>query len=428
MKMLNWMKSIQNSEAALRSMVPLCFLAAAILMPTAAFAERIAAVVNDRVVSFYDVNQRTLIFIRGSKLTDSTQLRQRLASQVMRKLVDETLQLEEAERRNVTVSDNEISSAFEQIERQARIAPGTLETFISAQGIDFNIFREKTRAEVTWSKLVNVRLRPQVQISDDEVQENLELLKANAGKPEFLLSEIFIQVDEPSQRPRIAQQVLRLREQISSPQDFANAAQQFSSGSTAAQGGDIGWVQSGQMDPVIDQALPSLIENIPSDPILSTDGVYLIMLRDQRKIMGSNPLQTLVTLKQIILPLSSENVAAQKDRAKQITAERSGCANLQPIATEYGVQNHGDLGELRYKDLPENIRAKLSATKVGEFAEAILQEDQILILAVCSRKEPASQLPSEKSVRDRLTGFRLSRLADRYLRELRQAAIVEFRK
>jgi len=426
--MFNWLRSIRNRQAAFRMPMYFCFLTVAILLPNAVKAERIAAVVNDRIISLYDVNQRTLIFIRAANLTDSAQLRQRLASQVMRKLVDETLQLEEAERRNITVSDNDISGAFEQIERQIKIAPGTMETFISSQGVDFNIFREKTRAEVAWSKLVNIRLRPQVQISDEEVKENLELLKANAGKPEFLLSEIFIQVDEPSQSARIAQQVLRLREQIRSPQDFANAAQQFSSGPTAAQGGEIGWVQPDQMDPVIGQALPDLIRNIPSEPIVSTDGVYLVMIRDRRKIMGSNPLQTLVSLKQIILPLSSENTAAQKDRAKQITAERNGCANLQPIAAKYGVQNHGDLGELRYKDLPENIRAKLSAAEVGEFAEAILQEDQILILAVCARNEPASQIPDEKTVRNQLTQFRLSRLADRYLRDLRQAAIVEFRR
>lgn len=426
--MFNWLRSIRNRQVAFRMPVYFCFLTAAILLANAAKAERIAAVVNDRIISLYDVNQRTLIFIRSANLTDSAQLRQRLASQVMRKLVDETLQLEEAERRNITVSDNDISGAFEQIERQIKITPGTMETFISSQGVDFNIFREKTRAEVAWSKLVNIRLRPQVQISDEEVKENLELLKANAGKPEFLLSEIFIQVDEPSQSAKIAQQVSRLREQIRSPQDFANAAQQFSSGPTAAQGGEIGWVQPDQMDPVISKALPDLIRNIPSEPIVSTDGVYLVMIRDRRKIMGSNPLQTLVSLKQIILPLSSENTAAQKDRAKQITTERSGCANLQPIAAKYGVQNHGDLGELRYKDLPENIRAKLSAAEVGEFAEPILQEDQILILAVCARNEPASQIPDERTVRNQLTQFRLSRLADRYLRDLRQAAIVEFRR
>ncbi len=402
-----------------------CFVA---VVPNIAVGENIAAVVNDRIVTYYDVQERTKIVIRSTNITDTQQNRQRLGTQILRKLVDETLQIEEAERRNIAVSENDLQAAFEQIERQAQIAPGSLESFLSAQDIDFTVFTEKTRAEVAWAKLVNIRLRPQVQISDEEIKDSLELLKSNAGKVEYRISEIFLQVDQPSERDKITQQALRLQQRISDQRNFAAAAQQFSSGVTAVQGGNVGWVQPGQMDLEIDRELANIAVGTASAPIATTDGVYLIFMHAQRKILSSDPLETSVTLKQIILPLDGSNNDKNRAVATKISSEPSGCANLEPIAKNNGVSDFGELGTLRYRELPENIRAALRATKVGEFTKPIPQESQILILAICARNEPKSELPDELAIRKRITQARLGRLADRYLRDLRQAAIVEFRR
>ena len=188
-----------------------------------------------------------IIVIRSTNLADDGQTRRRIAPQVMRKLIDEALQIDEAERRNIKVSENDLKIAFGSIEKQIRIAPGTMQSFIEAQGVDFEVFREKTRAEVAWAKLINIRLRPQVRITDDDISEGLAQMKANAGKSEYLVSEIVFAIDRPQERELMRRQALRMRGEISDQRSFAEAARQFSAGPTAVQGGSIGWTQPGQL-------------------------------------------------------------------------------------------------------------------------------------------------------------------------------------
>src|SRR5688572_13791518 len=75
---------------------------------------RIAAVVNDEVISVFDIATRMRMIMISSGIPDTPETRQRIASQVLRSLVDERLQLQEAKRQNVTATDNELKLAIEQ--------------------------------------------------------------------------------------------------------------------------------------------------------------------------------------------------------------------------------------------------------------------------------------------------------------------------
>ena len=95
-----------RSKAALAALLWLSVLAV-IVVPgraTALVPQRIAAVVNDDVVSFQDLNERLQLVAVTSGIGDSEEARQRLAPQVLRQLIEETLQLQEAARLEITVS------------------------------------------------------------------------------------------------------------------------------------------------------------------------------------------------------------------------------------------------------------------------------------------------------------------------------------
>ncbi len=409
-------------------------LLAALLMTAApaGAVERIAAVVNDRIISNYDIRQRVIFVIRSTNLEDTPDIRRRLVPQVLRKLIDEALQIDEAERRNVQVSEQDLRSAYAQIETRIGIGNGEIQTFIEGQGIDFQVFREKTRAEVAWSKLVNIRLRPQVQVSDDEVDDLLAQLKAAAGNPEYQYSEIFLQIDQVGESERVRLQAERLRGQILSDADFAEAARQFSAGVSAPQGGAVGWLQQSQIDESLVQAIQTMEPGELSDPIVTTDGVYLILLRDKRETLASDTLDTRVLLKQIQLPFKPDAGEAVKKaargKASEIAEQANACRDTEAIAKKFNTGEPVDLGELRYRDVPENIRAAISTTEVGQFSKPIEIEDMVMVLAVCNRTAPPTRDIDAVQVRNRLANQRLARLADRYLRDLRQAAIVEIRR
>src|ERR671916_1850674 len=79
---------------------------------------RIAAVVNDEVVSVFDLVSRMQIVMLSSNIPDTPELRERMGRQVLRSLIDERLQLQEAKRQNVTVSDADVEKALLQIAQQ----------------------------------------------------------------------------------------------------------------------------------------------------------------------------------------------------------------------------------------------------------------------------------------------------------------------
>src|SRR6185295_3849816 len=75
---------------------------------------RIAAVVNDEAISVADVRSRIRMVMLTSNLTDTPDTRQRIAAQVLRTIVDEKLQIQEAKRQNITATDQEINKALGQ--------------------------------------------------------------------------------------------------------------------------------------------------------------------------------------------------------------------------------------------------------------------------------------------------------------------------
>src|SRR5712692_5965603 len=90
---------------------------------------RIAAVVNDEVISVFDVASRMRMVMISSNIADTPETRQRIGPQVLRSLIDEKLELQEAKRQNVTATDGEVNNALQQIEKQNNMKAGQLNEF-----------------------------------------------------------------------------------------------------------------------------------------------------------------------------------------------------------------------------------------------------------------------------------------------------------
>ena len=214
----------------------------------------IAAVVNDEVISLHDLNGRLSLVIATSRLEDRPTIRRRLAPQVLRNLIDEQLKLQEAKRLRIRVTQAEIDGAITRIETSNNFGDGGLSAFLAGRGIDMPILLGQIEAEIAWVKLVTQSSRQKISMSDDEIDETMAEIGANKGMPEFLASEIFLRLESPDQERDVRLLADRLLQQLGSGADFDTLARNFSHSGTAAIGGDLGWVQRGQID---EPALPS---------------------------------------------------------------------------------------------------------------------------------------------------------------------------
>ena len=400
--------------------------------PVLAQVQRVAAIVNDEVISIYDLDRRLQLVLHSTRLEDTVENRRRLANQVLRSLVDERLQIQEAQRNNITASDADFKRAISFLERQNGIPPGKFDEAVKQDGIDRDSLMSQIRAEIVWNKLLLQRMRSAAEVSDEEVDEQMKKIRDAQGRVEQLVSEIFLPLDSADQEEEVHRSALRLVEQIRAGAPFQAVARQFSRGSTANQGGDVGWVSAGQLPDEVDRLAQELPVGQTSDPIRMIGGFEIIQVRDRRKGLTSSPGGNEIELQQILLAMAPSAPQAEVDRntqlAKTISEAVEGCDKVEAAGKQYGAPESGSLGRVRPNDLPESFRAAVANAPIGKFVGPVRTNAGLHLLMVCSRAEvqPAG-LPSREQVADRLMQQRLSMFGRRYLRDLRRTAVVEVR-
>ena len=391
----------------------------------------IAAVVNDEVISILDLQARIKFAVESSGLTDSPDNRKRLKDQVLRGLIDEQLRIQEAKRLNIRVTEGEMRRAIASIEKQNNVPPGGLDMFLAARGIQRFTMESQIRASISWQKLVRRRLRPRVEIGDDEVDEALARFKANQGTAEVRVAEIFISVDSPEQEDKVRQVAERLVEQLRGGARFPALARQFSQSASAAVGGDLGWIQQGQLDEALDATLMEMKVGTLSAPIRTFGGYHILLLSDRRTILGADPAQTKVRLSQIVLALDKDaaaaNIKAQTGLANSIAATAEDCADFDRLGKMSGSEMSGTLGEVKIGDLPPALGKVVLRLEINQVSQPIRNDNGLLLLMLCDRTDPPSQMPAPERVKEQLLLQRVDLLARRYMRDLRNQAFVDLR-
>lgn len=407
--------------------VPLAFALAA---PASAQsnAQKIVAVVNDEVISALDITNRMRLTMVSSGLPDNVEIRKRLEPQILRGLIDEKLQVQEATRLNVGVTDEDIEGAIGRIEQSNRMRKGQLSELLTKANVPRQALEQQLRAGIAWQKLIQRRLRAEVTINEEEVQEVLDRIKSKQGSPEFLLSEIFLPIDNPDQEDEVRQNAMNLIQQMQRGTSFPAIAQQFSQAASAANGGDIGWVQEGQLDEELETAVKQLRPGEVTPPTRTPGGFYVYGLRGKRTIAGASPDEAVLTLTQLILPARNASEArSSMQLASTLRESVNGCAELTKAAREARVPPPPEPQRLRLGDVNPQIRDKIRTLKAGEASEPLRAGNAVVLLMACTREDAPSGLPSNEDVQEGLLRQRLDLLARRYLRDLRRQAYVDIR-
>ncbi len=415
---------------ALVAMVSL--LCCAVMAKTAsAQAVGIAAVINDEIVSAYDLDQRLKMIISSARLRDNAESRRRFQGQAMRALIDDQLRLQEAQRRNITVTKDDLARARNIVEQQNKIKSGGFGDFLKAQGIDEEVVMTKLRAEIAWNKLVSRFLQRQIQISDDEIDAIFDRFAKSEGLQERQLGEIFLSVTRTSDVADIEGAAVRIVRQLRAGASFAAVARQFSQGVSAESGGIVGWILEGQLGPEIEAALATVKVGAYTNPIRTVEGFYIYHLRNVRRVGTSDPLAATVALKQLALPLAksapADEVTRQRELASKFAAEVKGCDDIERAARHVGSNSAGDLGKLRVADLPPRFRDIVSRLEIGQPSEPLRTEQGFHVLMVCQRIEAKVYRPDRKAVSQALGQQRLGMLSRRLLRDLRRDANIDVR-
>lgn len=277
----------------------------------AARSESIAVVVNEDAITMSDVQDRMGLIIASAGLRNTKDIRGKLMPQVIGSLVDEVVRMQEARRLDLSVSQAEIDQGFATIAQQNNMEANQFRSMIERGGVDVGTMESQIRAQVAWSKVVQAKLRPQVIVTDSDIDNHLERLVSNTGKPEYLLSEIYLPIENPKEAAQTQQLAQKLVQEIRSGEaPFFKVAQQFSKSAGAPQGGDLGWVGQGQLQQEVDAMLPRIAVGQVSDPIRTSTGFHIVNVREQRSVTPEN----LPTREQVMTQLGLQRLERLQHR------------------------------------------------------------------------------------------------------------------
>lgn len=251
----------------------------------AARTETIAAVVNNDAITATDVDERLRLLMISSGIPDSQETRERLLPQVMNILIEEQLMIQEAQRNDIAVTPEEIEKGFAKLAEQNGMEPAKFREVVRRSGVPTRAMDRQIKAQIAWGRVVQQKIRPTVSVNDLEVDSMIERLRRNIGKDEYLVAEIFLPVENPSEQAQVSQLASKLtRELLQGKVPFPRVAAQFSQSASSKRGGDMGWVEGDQFPAEIEEVLARMNEGDLSEPIKTLAGYYIVTLRKKRTI------------------------------------------------------------------------------------------------------------------------------------------------
>ncbi|HUD28122.1 MAG TPA: peptidylprolyl isomerase [Novosphingobium sp.] len=392
---------------------------------------RATAVVNGDVITGTDVDQRLALIVAANQGKIDEEEMKRLRLQVLRNLIDETLQIQEAKAADVEVAQAEVDQSYARVAAQNFNQNGAaMDAYLKRVGSSPESLKRQIRGELSWQRLLQRNVQPFINVSDDEVNENLARLKAAKGTEEYRLGEIYLSA-APDARQQVYENATKIVQQLRSGGSFVAYARQYSEATTASVGGDLGWVRLAQLPGELQVVARDMETGQLVGPIEVPGGFDILYLIDKRQVLTADPRDAILALKQISLPfpkgISEAEAGKRAEAFSNAMKAAKGCGDVDGVATGLGAQVVTN-DQVKARDLPGQIQNSILQLSPGETLPPFGSlEDGIRILMLCGRDDPQTDTgPSFEQLQAQLEDDRVNKRAQTYLRDLRRDAVIEY--
>ena len=388
------------------------------------------AVVNGTVITGTDVDQRVALLVAASEGELPQEELLRVKMQVLRNLIDETLQIQAAETLEVPVEDEQVDRRYTELARQNfGTDPARMDTYLTSIGSSPASLKRQIRGELAWNNVIRRNVTPFVNVSEEEVREELARRDAERGTEEFRLGEIYLSAT-PETGEAVFQNAVQIVRQLQQGGSFVAYARQFSESSSAVNGGDLGFLKLNTLPTAMAEQARQMQPGQLVGPFEIPGGFVIMYLIDKRTIGRADPRDALLSLKQISIAFdatTSEPAAAKQIEAftKAVSTIR-GCGDAEAVAAQIGadvVEN-----QIRARSLPEQLQAPLLSMQVGQSTPPFGSiSDGVRVLVLCGRDDPEQENAADfEETMAQKESERIQKRAQRYLRDLRNDAFIEY--
>ncbi|WP_370631695.1 peptidylprolyl isomerase [Novosphingobium sp. FKTRR1] len=392
---------------------------------------RATAVVNGEIVTGTDIEQRLALIVNANGGKVGQEEMERLRLQVLRNLIDETLEIQEAKAADIDISEDEVTESYNRVAQQNfGQNPAALDKYLISVGSSGASLKRQIKGELSWQRLLRRNVQPFINVSDGEVREMMDRLKAAKGTEEYRIGEIFLAATDET-KPQVKGNAQKIVDQLKQGGSFVAYARQFSEASTAAVGGDLGWIRLGQLPTELAAAANGMGPGQLAGPIELNGGYSIMYVIDKRQVLTADPRDAVLSLKQISIAFpkgapEKDATAKAAEFAKAIKAIK-GCGQAESAAATLGASIVAN-DQIRARDLPAALQESVLKLSVGEATPPFGSiEDGVRVLLLCGRDDPkVASGPSFDQLQSQMEDDRVNKRAQTYLRDLRRDAVIEY--
>ena len=186
-------------------------------------------------------------------------------------MIERKLQLQEAKKRGITVTDQDIQQMIRQMKQQG-------ETIDEANPSDM----KRVQEQLTLLRLIDRDVRSAVMVADSDLKRYFqEHHDRFALSEEYTLGQILIKPRSPEDTADAREKVREVMTRLKQGESFEDMALRFSDGPNASHGGNLGLVRQGELLPEIERTVATLVPGGISDVIESSEGFHIMRLEDK---------------------------------------------------------------------------------------------------------------------------------------------------
>ena len=392
---------------------------------------RPSATVNGEIITATDIEQRmALIRIANNDVALPPEELQRLRQQVFSNLIDEKLQIQEAKAADITIDENIVNDQFARLALRFKQTPEQFTTYLASKGSSAAAVKQQIRGEFAWDRLLSRNIQSTTNVSTEEVESVVQRMNDSKGQDEFHLGEIYLSAP-PENMAAVTENAQKIIQALQAGGSFAAYARQFSEASTAVVGGDLGWVKPGQLPASMAEAATSMQPGQLVGPIQVPGGVSIMLMIDRRQVLTADPRDAVLSLKQISLDFPAGTTQARASELAgqfaEATRNIAGCGGADAVAAQLGA-NVVSRDNIEMRVLPAPLQNTLINLQIGQTTQPFgAANEGVSVLVLCGRDMPqTATAPNLEQIEARLLEEKVNKRAQRYLRDLRRDAVIEY--
>ena len=441
MKLLPFVPSARRNAGAL--VAGLLFAASLSLTAQAQssriqLVDRVVAVVNDEVITRYDLNeQKRAITAQLKRQGVALPPEGELDAQVLERFINEKVQLQFAREYGVRADDETVNASIQRIAADNKMSMQQFSETLRKDGVTIEKFRDELKNEIVLNRLRDREIESRVVVTDSEIDSYLALAKAQgANQAEYQLAHILILVPEQATPDQIEARKKRAEEaarQLKAGTAFGQVAAVFSDSNDATQGGALGWRQADRLPTLYASAANLMKVGETSDVLRSANGFHIVRLLDKRAGGEQKAVVEQNKARHILVRVNDlVGEAEAKTKIERLRDRIAGGAKFEDVAktgSEDGsAPKGGELGWVSPGDTVAEFEAAMTKAAINTLVGPVRTQFGFHLIEVTERRsQDVTAERTRQSARVALRDRKADEAYQTWLRELRDRATVEIK-